>query len=239
MYFSVITPEGSLLRQAAHEFAQSTYAEHKWLWNFFPSHSDQSRDFIFRRHEIEQMPRFYVVSQRQPKAFSEAWQVQSRAYEPLLQEGQRLTFQLRANPVISKKNVAGKTQRHDVVMQAKKQLLAEHGFSEKAKWADWKDESNKPLLYELVQKHCAEWLAGVAKRNGFEITPTDDGASQLQIDAYGQNKADKRDHNIRFSAVDFSGELRVTDPELFKQALFNGIGHAKAFGCGLLLVRRI
>ena len=241
MYFSVITPEERLLRQAAHELAQSSYAEHQWLWKFFPSSADQARDFIFRRHEHEQMPRFYVVSQRPPKPFSEAWQVQSRAYDPQLQEGQRLSFQLRANPVITKKNENRKSQRHDVVMQAKKQLLAEHGLGKEAKWADWNDESNKPLLYELVQQHCAEWLAGVAKRNGFEIMLTNEEEPQrkLQVDAYEQSKAGKRDHNIRFSAVDFSGELLVTNPELFHQALFNGLGHAKAFGCGLLLVRRI
>lgn len=239
MYFSVITPEESLLRQAAHELAQCPYAEHQWLWKFFPSSEDQTRDFIFRRHEIGQMPRFYVVSQRQPKAFSEAWQLQSQVYDPQLQEGQRLSFQLHANPTISKKNTAGKSQRHDVVMQAKKQLLAEHGFSEEAKWADWQDENSKPLLYELVQKHCSNWLEKAAERNGFEISLTDYEEPQLQIDSYGQNKANKRDQNIHFSAVDFSGELLVTNPELFQQALFNGIGHAKAFGCGLLLVRKI
>ena len=241
MYFSVITPEERLLRQAAHELAQSAYAEHQWLWKFFPSSEDQTRDFIFRRHELEQVPRFYVVSQRRPTAFSEAWQVQSRDYDPQLQEGQRLSFQLRANPVITRKNGAGKSQRHDVVMQAKKRLLAEHELSKEAKWADWEDESNKPLLYDLVQKHCAEWLDGVAKRNGFEIALTDEEKPQrmLQVDAYEQSKAGKRDHDIRFSAVDFSGELLVTNPELFQQALFNGIGHAKAFGCGLLLVRRL
>ena len=243
MYFSVITPEERLLRQAAHELAQSSYAEHQWLWKFFPSSEDQTRDFIFRRHEHEheQMPRFYVVSQRPPTAFSEAWQVQSRAYDPQLQEGQRLSFQLRANPTITRKNATGKPQRHDVVMQAKKQLLAEHGLSKEAKWADWKNESNKPLLYELVQKHCTEWLEGVAIRNGFEIALTDENEPQrkLQVDAYEQSKAAKRDHNIRFSAVDFAGELIVTNPDLFQGALFNGIGHAKAFGCGLLLVRRI
>ena len=240
MYFSVITPEERLLRQAAHELAQSSYAEHQWLWKFFPSSADQTRDFIFRRHELEQMPRFYVVSQRPPTAFSEAWQVQSRVYDPQLQEGQRLSFQLRANPVITKTNNARKSQRHDVVMQAKKQLLAEYGLSKEAKWADWKDESNKPLLYELVQKRCAVWLDGVSKRNGFEIALMDEEGLQrkLQVDAYEQSKAGKRDHNIRFSAVDFSGELLVTNPELFQLALFNGLGHAKAFGCGLLLVRR-
>lgn len=241
MYFSVITPAEHLLRQAAHELAQSSYAEHQWLWKFFPSSADQTRDFIFRRHELEQMPRFYVVSHRAPTAFSEAWQVQSRVYDPQLQEGQRLSFQLHANPVITKKNETGKSQRHDVVMQAKKQLLAEHGHSKEAKWAEWNDESNKPLLYELVQQHCAVWLDGVAKRNGFKIMLTDEDEPQrkLQVDSYGQSKASKRDHNIRFSAVDFSGELLVTNPELFHLALCNGIGHAKAFGCGLLLVRRL
>lgn len=240
MYFSVITPEESLLRQAARELvAQISYAEHQWLWKFFPSGKDQARDFIFRRHEIGQMPHFYIVSQRSPKVFSEAWQVQSRVYDPQLTEGQRLSFQLRANPVINKKNAEGKSQRHDVVMQVKKQLLAEHGFGEEAKWADWKDESGKPLLYELVQKHCAMWLDGVAKRNGFEIVRAADGISLVQIGSYGQNKVSKSGHDIRFSTVDFSGELLVTNPETLRQALFNGIGHAKAFGCGLMLVRRI
>lgn len=262
MHFSVITPNESLLRQAGHELAQSSYAEHKWLWNFFPSRMDQTRDFVFRRHELEQMPRFYVVSQRLPTAFSEAWQVQSQAYDPQLQEGQRLSFQLRANPVVErqggpvldeagamKKRNSGKRDgqvkhkvvRHDVVMHAKKQLLAEHGFSKEAKWAHWKDDNNKPLLYELVQESCTAWLDVVAGRNGFQIVQTggDKPQRKLQVDSYVQNKARKHDHNIRFSTVDLSGELLVTNPELFQLALFNGLGHAKAFGCGLMLVRRI
>lgn len=230
MYFSVITPEEHLLRQAAHELAQPPYIEHQWLWKFFPSSEDQTRDFIFRRHVLGQVPRFYVVSQRPPTAFSEAWQVQSRSYDPQLLEGQRLSFQLCANPVVTKKNDAGKSKRHDVVMQAKKQLLAERGLNSDAKWKEWQDEDNKPLLYELVQKSCIDWLQSRAGNHGFTVIAA-------SIDAYQQNRAGKRD--IRFSTVDFSGELLVTDPELFQQALFNGLGHAKAFGCGLLLVKRM
>lgn len=230
MYFSVITPEDDLLRQAAHEMAQSPYAEHQWLWQFFPSNEGQPRDFIFRRHAEQQIPRFYVVSQRPPMAFSEAWQVQSRSYDPQLLEGQRLSFQLCANPVVTKKNSAGTSQRHDVVMQAKKQLLAERGLNFDAKWKDLPDEGSKPLLYELIQKSCMAWLQSRAGKHGFEVLTA-------SVDAYQQNRAGKRD--IRFSTVDFSGELMVTHPILLQQALFNGLGHAKAFGCGLLLVKRI
>ncbi|GAB1720973.1 MAG: type I-E CRISPR-associated protein Cas6/Cse3/CasE [Nitrosospira sp.] len=239
MYFSVITPEEHLLRRAAHELAKSSYDVHQWIWKFFPSSADQRRDFIFRRHEHEQMPRFYVVSQRPPTAFSEAWQVRSRLYAPQLEEGRRLSFQLRANPVITKKCADGKSRRHDVVMEAKKQLLTKHGFGTGAKWGHWNDESKKPLLYEVAQKHCAEWLDRVAKRNGFEVALTDEEAPQrkLQVDAYEQSVAVKRPHDIRFSTVDLSGELLVTNPPLFNLALYNGLGHAKAFGCGLLLVR--
>ncbi len=48
-----------------------------------------------------------------------------------------------------------------------------------------------------------------------------------------------KNHNVGFSAVDFTGVLTVADVDLFKVALFNGIGRSKAFGCGMLLIRRI
>ncbi|MFZ6772116.1 type I-E CRISPR-associated protein Cas6/Cse3/CasE [Undibacterium sp. SXout7W] len=234
MYFSVITPVN--LRQAAHEMAQSAaYAEHQWLWKFFPSSQEQQRDFIFRRYDQEVMPRFYIVSKREPVAFSGIWQVQSQPYAPQLSDGQHLSFQLRANPVITKTNDKGKPQRHDVVMDAKKRLLLEHGLTEDATWRDLKRDEDKPLLYDLTQQTCLDWLQSRSDRLGFSIVAAN-------VDAYQQHRADKQRRadkpEIRFSTVDFSGELIVTDSELFRHTLFNGIGHTKAFGCGLLLVKR-
>ena len=49
----------------------------------------------------------------------------------------------------------------------------------------------------------------------------------------------QKNGRLRFSTVDFSAELTVIDPGKFDKALLDGIGHAKAFGCGLLLLRRI
>ncbi|MGY6275374.1 type I-E CRISPR-associated protein Cas6/Cse3/CasE [Methylomonas sp. MgM2] len=48
----------------------------------------------------------------------------------------------------------------------------------------------------------------------------------------------KKGQKSCFSSVDFCGELQITDPEKFRQTLFNGLGRAKAFGCGLLMVKR-
>ena len=35
------------------------------------------------------------------------------------------------------------------------------------------------------------------------------------------------------------GKLKIVNADRFKKSLFNGIGSAKAFGCGLMLVKRI
>ncbi|MGH8802246.1 MAG: type I-E CRISPR-associated protein Cas6/Cse3/CasE [Casimicrobiaceae bacterium] len=43
---------------------------------------------------------------------------------------------------------------------------------------------------------------------------------------------------MRLSTVDLTGMLEIIDPTPFTRALFGSIGRGKAFGCGLLLVRR-
>jgi CRISPR system Cascade subunit CasE len=42
-----------------------------------------------------------------------------------------------------------------------------------------------------------------------------------------------------FGVVDFGGVLKVQDPPRFLVAVASGFGRARAFGCGLMLIRRI
>lgn len=232
MYFSLITPAPGMERDAAVEWAKGPYEQHQWLWQFLPENATAKRDFLFRRRDGENhSPGFYVLSARELVTVSPAWQVQSKPFNPQLLEGQRFAFELRANPVISH-TVDGKSRRDDVVMHRKRQLLAERSFQ---RWSDWDDSCpDKPTLYELVQDACSKWLERRADACGFTIF---DSENQLNVNGYLQQRADKR--NIRFTTVDFSGVLQVVNPELFEQAVFNGIGKAKAFGCGLMLLRRV
>lgn len=234
MYFSLITPAPGLEREAAHDWLGGAYGEHQWLWRFFPAPDGTRRDFLFRRRDVDGLPRFYVVSTRAPKVASPAWNVQTRPYQPRLQRGARLTFDLRANPVVSRTE-NGKAYRHDVVMDAKKRLLNERGLSH---WNEWRPDrltkdgqpDPRPSLYDLVQQTCVAWLAARAKDHGFELVP-----SAVTASAYQQHAG--KHGELRFSTVDISGELVVTDGERFARALTQGVGRAKAFGCGLLLVR--
>ena len=57
----------------------------------------------------------------------------------------------------------------------------------------------------------------------------------IAIDGYTQHR--EKGGELRYSTLDFSGTLTVTAPDAFKVALRQGVGRAKAFGCGLLLIR--
>lgn len=110
----------------------------------------------------------------------------------------------------------GKSRRHDVVMQAKKVA----------------PPADRPPMAELVEQTCLAWLQSRAAKAGFELV----GAT---VDAYRQQHARRRNGGdaIQFSSVEFSGELVVSDADAFQRTLLHGIGHAKAFGCGLMLVK--
>ncbi|MGV7208445.1 type I-E CRISPR-associated protein Cas6/Cse3/CasE [Oxalobacteraceae bacterium A2-2] len=230
MYFSVISPEQGRLRQAASEMPFSVYKEHQWLWKFFADDPDQPRDFIYRKHEAEQLPRYYVVSSRPLRDISDAWGVQSREYDPRLSVGQQLQFQLCANPVVTVPQDKGRGKRHDVVTHRKKQLLSERGYPPESKWKDWPRHEDRPLLSEIVQSSCADWLRHRSEQHGFAV-------QTVSADSYRKSKVGKDD--IQISTVNLSGVLTVNDPDAFRATLFSGLGHAKAFGCGLLLVRPV
>ncbi|MEN9868134.1 MAG: hypothetical protein RL748_3724 [Pseudomonadota bacterium] len=231
MYFSLITPQAGHELEAARIW-NGVYDDHQWLWQFFPSsEKDAPRRFIFRRYEADKLPRYYVVSEQTPTAPGTAWQVQSKLYSPTLASGNHYRFDLRANPTVTHQR-SGKKQRHDVVMQAKRQLLDQHGLS---KWEELPDQV-RPPMGQLTFKACSDWLLARAAQIGVEFI-----ADSIQVDSYQQHREKRKsqDATLRFSSVDFSGELVVRDAALLTQALTQGIGHAKGFGCGLLLLRPV
>lgn len=235
MYFSLITPRPGLERTAAHDWLGNAYGEHQWLWRFFPAPEGTERDFLFRRRDVDGLPRFYVVSRRLPESDAMAWQVQSREYEPSPPVGARLSFELRANPVVTR-SVNGKGKRHDVVMDEKQRLLRERDLPCWKAWTPGQKSPGgmpdpRPPLYEIVQRTCTDWLQSRAQDHGFSL----ESAGTI-VESYRQHGG--KNGQLRFSTVDFQGELVVTDQEKFANALRSGIGRAKAFGCGLLLVRR-
>jgi CRISPR system Cascade subunit CasE len=141
------------------------------------------------------------------------------AYKKLLLDkggeafSQRLTDMLQTDPLYAEQS------------QQCKQL------SELMEWA----------LKSCIDRALENWFKNQGERLGFKLLTDDNDLSKLQNSAYqwhGLSVKGCKGDKSGFSSVDFTGELQVTDIDKFNEALFTGIGRSKAFGCGLLLIRR-
>ncbi|MDD4566787.1 MAG: type I-E CRISPR-associated protein Cas6/Cse3/CasE [Methanoculleus chikugoensis] len=201
----------------------SEYRAHHMVWDLFTDGPDRERDFLYRVEEAEGMPTIYSVCEREPVNRGGMWRIETKPYDPVLRPGQRLAFVLRANPVRTKRDEKGKHHRHDVVMEAKTRLKQQGRPRE-----EWPPEP------EIVQQAGFAWLATKGEANGFSVA-----AGEVRADGYIQRRFRKRKgrQEISISTIDYTGILTVTEPETFKATLYNGIGAAKGFGCGLMMVR--
>jgi len=203
-----------------------SYKLHSLVWDLFTDAPDRKRDFIYRQDMVQGLPAFYTVSEREPNDRHGVWHVETKPYAPLIRKDQRLSFMLRANPIRSKRDEKPdregkrKQHRHDVVMEAKTHLKSR--------------ASALPPESEIVQQAGFTWLALKGESNGFFIR---DG--EIRADGYTQYRftKPKGSHPITISTIEFTGLLTVTNPELFIQTLHGGLGPAKGFGCGLMMIR--
>ncbi|MFQ5433141.1 MAG: type I-E CRISPR-associated protein Cas6/Cse3/CasE [Nitrospinota bacterium] len=224
MYFSKIQlrKSGLDIKNRAAMRGGGDYEYHKYLWKLFGKTKDQNRNFIYRRQRVNGWPLFYAVSENVPEDSDGLWEIDFKKYTPKLNDGMRLSFSLTANPVRTEKiGDTKKRKRHDVVMDAKHKLK-EQGVK----------KEDFPSMLELMQKTGYEWLNSRAEKNGFSLDER-----QVRVDGYDQKRFYKKTGEVRYSTLDFEGLLTVIDPGLFLRTLYHGIGPAKSFGCGLMLVR--
>lgn len=198
------------------------YRDHALLWKLFKEYPEKQK-ILFRRLEDDKS--YYVLSQHKPHNVSEKetgitiFNIQTKIYHPHIEDGLFFRFDLRANPTVSIQNPNRKhSMRHDVLMNAKK------------KWNEQSDEDFSEYLDAVGKK----WLLDRTPQWGVEIDPM----SILQK-SYTQYKIVRDKEKILFSSLDYQGVLKVTNADLFKKALLQGVGHSKAFGCGLFLVKSV
>jgi CRISPR system Cascade subunit CasE len=250
MIFSRITLKDDLeAKELFNAICRDEYKIHQHLWALFSISKDQERDFLYRKDETSKWPKFYAVAPREPKDESGLWNIESHSYNPKLKKGQRLSFSLLANPIVSKlsEKVRANSKKHwkkvircDVVMDAKKKMEKENKkYLNEKYWGDLLNDvgyewllSRKPVTKSVIGQKDEK-----AEDYGFAIKP-----KEVKVDSYRQMQFYKSgsDKPIKISTLQFSGILTVTDPKIFvENALFRGIGPAKAFGCGLMLVKPV
>lgn len=220
-YFSRVRvdPRGLERKMLGAALAGDAYLDHSLIWRLFPG-DDMQRDFVFRSDPDETgRPVYYVVSQRLPQAIAGLLAVDTKDYLPRLDTGEALSFNLRANPTVAiSEEGSTKSKRHDVLMHAK----------HRAKHAGDADVATAMDAAALA------WLARRASDWGLDVAP-----QSVLIEGYAQHRLRHKGRQIEFSSVDYRGVAKVVDATKLLTALTQGVGRAKGFGCGLLLVKRL
>ena len=251
-----LTSEIARHSQLALLLRDRSYGMHRLLWDLF---NKESR-FLYREEFAQEqtgsarnLPIYYVLSETCPDQNSPIFQVDSKPFSPNLSTGESLAFRLRANPTVSRK-VDGqeRSKRHDVVMDAqyqwlrtacKQRSLDNSGKKSEmrqrlASHSDFTNEGGPQKLKKSLDGAAAEaatrWLFKCGVQNGFEFNPI-----KLQTTAYRWHALPEKGRKAGFSSMDYEGILTVVDPKKLVKRIGQGFGPSKAFGCGLMMIRRV
>ncbi len=206
-------------------------AAHRLVWSLFADDPDRRRDFLWREDggSAWQRRTLLVLSSREPVDAHRLFDVETKPFEPALAPGQRLRFRLRASPGAAEATPHGQRgKRIDPLALALRGLAKD----ERARDRD-----------AVTQRVATEWLARQGTSAGFRLAeaPDDNGRPRPALRADGDAwrvLAREGAKPVRFSSLDLEGLIEVDDPAVFLSALARGFGRAKAFGCGLMLIRR-
>lgn len=198
---------------------QTRQPGHHLVWSLFADGTERKRDFLWRETRAGE---FFVLSARHPEDRHGLFEIdEPKAFAPALESGDRLRFSLRANPVIRRRHPSNRRSvKHDVVMDA----LRSHGKGERA-----------AHRLAAMQKQGLTWLTRQGVRSRFEVHSAD-----IVVDGYDQHRISRAGSMppMLYSTLDFEGVLTVNDPAVLVPAITHGFGGAKAYGCGLMLIRR-
>ncbi|MDE0680180.1 MAG: type I-E CRISPR-associated protein Cas6/Cse3/CasE [Gammaproteobacteria bacterium] len=208
-----------LLLGQAHNESKTRHPAHHLIWSLFADHADRSRDFLWREMRTGV---FLVLSDRHPVDRHGLFDIDKpKLFNPNLESGDRLKFSLRANPVVRRRHEKRRrSTKHDVVMDALRSLPA----------------SKRPLRrLEVMRSAGIEWLVQMGNKAGFNLSESD-----VWVDGYTQHSVARKGTapTMKYSTLDFEGTLTVQEPPVLVSRIAQGFGSAKAYGCGLLLIRR-
>ena len=201
--------------------ARRMNTHHRLIWTAFAGDPNATRTFLWR----EDGNGCFIVLSYEPPHTAELFEApEIKPFAPDLRPDDRLAFRLRVNPTRTIKTgepkANGKRARkhQDVVMQAL------HGVP--------KGERATARM-DLAQTATHDWLRAQGERHGFRVGECHMSSYRV-LDLPG-----RRQRSPRFGIVDVDGVIELTQPEPFLERLKQGFGRAKAFGCGLMLIRRV
>lgn len=209
------------------------YTWHQKLWECYPDDPDAKRDFLTRIDQLDGAYRFWVLSQRKPVCPpwcpSDCFAVNEVSSSFL--SHRYYAFDLKANPTktIVQRGSNGETLYRD---NGKRKHGKRVPLVKPEELRDWLIQKGK--VRSVI---CRKNEPKIELPGGFRIIETKDRL--LEIRPMVASHFRKKEHSAYHGGVQFRGILEVTDREYFIKSYQAGIGSAKGFGFGLLLLAPI
>lgn len=191
---------------------------HSLIWTLFADAEDRERDFLWREHSPGV---FYTLSERPPNDQHGLFEVKKpKVFAPSLRAGDHLAFELRVNATVSRGGQPGvRGKPCDIVMDAIYRIPR-----------DDRADERRAVVADVAR----DWMTRQGHRCGFDVKAVEViGYSPLEI------RRGKGKKSATLGVLDLRGVLEVHKVDDFNSAVRIGFGRGKAFGCGLMLLRRV
>ncbi|WP_298272437.1 type I-E CRISPR-associated protein Cas6/Cse3/CasE [Geobacter sp.] len=210
---------------ASAEGVCDSYAWHKKIWDCFPDMPDAQRNFLTRIDPLEGAFRVWVLSGTKPVwphwCPQEAFAL--KEISPSFLSHRHYAFDVRANPV------KAQVQRDSNGQP----LLKANGKRKSGKRMPLVNPDElRAWLIRKGEVRCRDRETGQEIPGGFRIVEE----RPLEISPMVESHFRKKGQSAYHGGVQFRGTLEVTDREHFTETYRSGIGSAKGFGFGLLLL---
>lgn len=193
---------------------KNIYQIHQDLWTLFPDQDDKTRNFLFRVEQQQAGVGATILMQSEiaPSAGNEDINLSNmREYPLTVVKNQQLRFLLIANPIKTIKDQQERKNKKGVIKSNRVPLIKEE---DQQNWIERKLQASVQLDSLLIRP-----------------------CSPLYF--YKNNKQTSKGYGGKIVPIAFEGILTVKEPDEFIEQIKQGIGPAKAFGCGLLSLARI
>ena len=205
------------------------YVWHKRLWEgCFPDKPNAGRNFLTRIDQLEGAFRIWILAKRKPErprwCPSDGFALNEIAASFLTHR--YYAFDLRANPVktLVQRGPNGET------------LLRPNGKRKSGKRVPLvKPDDLRAWFIQKGNVRCRDQETGLDVPGGFRIVEDKPLEISPMVEHYFRKKGQSGYHG----GVQFRGTLEVTDQKKFIETYQSGIGSAKGFGFGLLLLAPI
>ncbi len=175
------------------------------------STQDELIDFVANIVVSPQKPDFTHIVEQAGWPMHAEWETKN--YDALLDrvtKGQQWHFKLRANPARKAGVDKGRRHRSDGIVG--------------------KVQGHVTASQQL------QWLVDRSVVHGFRILEDEYGQPNVVVKERHKEQFKRGGATVTLVTAVFEGRLEVIDTKLFRDALCEGIGRAKGFGCGLLTI---